>query len=476
MPYVDLRQYLETLDRHGFLHHVTKEVDKDWEIAAAARVLFQQVPSTRRPAIMFEKVKGFDIPVVAGVLGASRPVYALALETEVSGISERWRLAQQHPIEPVVVKTGPCKENILTGDRIDMLKFPVPVWTVGEDPGPFLTSPYVVTRDPETGVPNVGTYRVQVKGPDRVGCMITFHQHGRRQLDLWGRQGKKAPVAVVLGTDPTVGLCSVSRVMYGLNEFAVAGGLRRAPVELVKCETNDLLVPATAEIVIEGEIDPNELKFEGPFGEYTGYMGPSGDAYEIRISAITHRNNPIYQAFISQMPPSESSLIRSQGREAGLFKALKDDLRLPVRDVRFKESGGAAAYLVISIHNDGTVGLAKQVAWAAWAVDPTLGKFTVIVEDDIDIWDDFAVDWAISFRVQPARDCTIVADTPAVRLDPSTAPREEPGLTKKRASGSKILIDATRKHPYPALAIPPLEHRERVRANLAAYGLDKLIR
>lgn len=475
MPYKDLREYLNALENQGLLHRVAKEVDKDWEIAAAARVLFQKVPSKRRPAIMFERIKGHSIPVVAGVLGASRPVYALALETEIEKISERWSHAQLHPVEPVVVPYGPCKENILTGEQIDMMRFPVPIWTVGEDPGPYLTSPYVVTKDPETGIHNVGTYRVQVKAKDRVGCMVNFHQHARRHVELNNNMGKPTPVAIVLGTDPAIGLCSVARIMYGLSEYAVAGGLRDQGVELVKCETNDLLVPATAEIVIEGEIAANTLKHEGPFGEYTGYMGPDGPAYEVNIRAITFRNNPIYQAFISQMPPSESSLIRSLGREAGLLKGLREDLRLPVRDLRLKESGGAAAYLVISIKQDGSAGLVKQVAFGAWAIDPTLGKFMVVVDDDIDIWDDFAVDWAISFRAQPAKDCLIIPDTAAVRLDPSTAPEDEPQLTQKRAVGSKILIDATKKHKYPPLAIPPKEHLKRIMEELEAYGLNRLI-
>lgn len=474
MPYQGLREYLNALESNGLLHRVSKEVDKDWEIAAAARILFQKVPSTRRPAIMFEQVKGHSIPVVAGVLGASRAVYALALETEVGNIANRWNEAQREPIDPVVVATGPCKENILTGNQVDMLRFPVPIWTVGEDPGPYLTSPYVVTKDPVTGVHNVGTYRVQVKAKDRVGCMINFHQHARRHVDMNNNLGQPTPVTIVLGTDPTIGLCSVARIMYGLSEYSVAGGLRGKPVELVKCETNDLLVPASAEIVIEGEIEANTLKHEGPFGEYTGYMGPDGDAHEINIKAITFRNNPIYQAFISQMPPSESSLIRSVGREAGLLKGLRDDLHLPVKDLRIKESGGAAAYMVISIKQDGSVGLTKQVACGAWAIDPTLGKFTVIVDDDIDIWDDFAVDWAMSFRVQPAKDCLIVPETAAVRLDPSTAPEDEPQLTKTRAIGSKILIDATKKHKYPSLAIPPKEHLDRIKANLELYGFEKL--
>jgi len=472
MAYRDLREYLQALESDGKLHRIKKEVDKDWEIAAVARTVLQNIKAEQRKALMFEQVKGFSIPVVGGILGGSREIYALALQADLSDIASKWVEAQKEPLPPVMVNYGPCKENIRRGAEVDMEKFPVPIWTVGEDPGPYLTAPFIVSKDPQTGIHNVGTYRVQVKSKNRLGCMVNFIQHLRKHVEMHNRANRPTPVAIVLGTEPTIGLTSVAKIPYGLSEFAVAGRLRGEPVELVKCETIDLEVPATAEIVIEGEIRANELEHEGPFGEYTGYMGPDGDAYVVDIKCITHRHNPILQVFFSQMPPSESSCIRSIGREAAILKSLVEDLRLPVRDVRLKESGGAASYMAISISKEHP-GQVQQVAWGAWAVDPALGKIVVVVDDDIDIRDDFALDWAISFRVQPAEDCYIIPNTSSIRLDPSTAPADVPQLTRHRELSSKLLIDATRNHAFPPLALPPREHLEKVLASWEEYGLFK---
>ena len=303
MAYRDLRDYVAALEKHGKLRRVTKEVDKDWEIAAVCRQLFKKIPPARRPAVVFENVKGFDIPVVAGVLGASRDIYALGLETEgVEGINRKWDNALENPIPPRLVKQAPCKENILHGKDVDITKLPVPTWTVGEDPAPFFTSPYLITKDPETGVRNIGTYRMQVKGPNKTGLLI-----GKRQDMAWhiyknNALNKPTPLAVVIGADPTIGYVSVSKMSEALDEFAVAGALRGEAVDLVPCETVPLEVPATAEIVLEGEIPPNSVEPEGPFGEYTGYMGPAGNEPFFNVKCMTFRNKPLYQAFISQMP------------------------------------------------------------------------------------------------------------------------------------------------------------------------------
>ena len=273
MAYRDLRTYLAALEQKGKLKRVKKEVDKDWEIAAVCRQLFYKIPPERRPALMFENVKGFSIPVVAGVLGASRQIYAAGLETDsVEGINRKWDNALEKPIPPVIVKSGPCKENILRGDQVDILKLPVPVWTVGEDPGPFFTSPYVITKDPETGVRNVGTYRMEVKGPNKTGFLIGKRQDAASHIKQNDDRNRPTPVAVVIGADPTIGYVSVSKMSEAMDEFAIAGALRGEPVDLVACETIPLEVPATAEIVLEGEIPAKAREMEGPFGEYTGYM------------------------------------------------------------------------------------------------------------------------------------------------------------------------------------------------------------
>jgi UbiD family decarboxylase len=471
MAYRDLRAYLAALEEKGKLKRVKTEVDKDWEIAAVCRQLFYKISAERRPAVLFENVKGFKIPLVAGVLGASREIYAIGLETDsVEGIHRKWVEALEKPIPPRIVKNGPCKENILTGDKVDILKLPVPVWTVGEDPGPFFTSPYVITKNPDTGVRNVGTYRMQVKGPRKTGFLIGKEQDAGLHLRRNDQQNKATPAAVVLGADPSIGYASVSKIPETLDEFAVAGALRGEPVDLVPCETVPLEVPATAEIVLEGEIAANARELEGPFGEYTGYMGPPGQQPFFNIKCMTFRSNPIYQAFISQRPPSESSCIRGIGREWPLYRHLKHTLNLPIRDVRLKEAGGSGAYVVVSLKKQ-FEGQVRQTMYGVWSQRAGYGKFTVVVDDDIDIRDDFAVDWALSWTVRPDKDIYIERNVQAVGLDPSQAPPSVPQHDPIREVGSRVAIDATRKHDYPAIALPPKEHLDRVAAQWEKYGI-----
>lgn len=469
MPYADLREFLNRLEACGKLRRIANPVDKDWEIAAVSKVAFERIPEPRRPALFFERVKGFDIPVVTGALGASRSIYCLALECELDAVQEKWGEAEFHPIPPQRVAKGPVHENVWTAEKADLTRFPIPTWTVGKDPAPYITSGYIITEEPESRIRNVGTYRVQLKGPRKLGLFINYLQGGRYHVEKNNRLGQPTPVAIVIGADPVIGLVSVSRLPQDMDELAVAGGLRRKAVDVVRCVSVDLEVPATAEIVIEGLIRANELESEGPFGEYTGYMGPKAMSYIVDVQCITHRSRPIFQAFVSQMPPSESSCIRSIGREATLHKHLAEDLRLPVSGVHLLESSGAAAYLVISIKKNHPV-QPRTVMCGAWSYAPQFGKITVVVDDDIDIRNLDAVNWALSFRVQPERDIVIMPNMTAVSLDPSQAPADVMQEDMARRVSSKIGIDATRKHAFPDVAVPPKEHLELVRKNWQSYG------
>ncbi|HEY1296062.1 MAG TPA: UbiD family decarboxylase [Chloroflexota bacterium] len=472
MAYTDLRDYLATLERNGKLLRISAEVDNEWEIAAVTRRVFQRIPEADRPGLLFEHVKNFDMPVTVGVLGASREVYATALQCKVEDIPDVWAEAQQHPVEPEVVPSGPVKEQKRFGEDVDVTRLPASVWTVGQDAGRFLTAPCVISEDPDTGERNVGTYRIQLKSPRRVGLQLS-----NRTRDMWTHiskneaRGRNTPCAIVLGGDPTVGLTSVSRVAYGLDELSVAGGLRGDPLEIVACETVDLKVPARAEIVIEGEVLADVREDEGPFGEYTGYMSDSGPSYVIQVNAITHRTNPIFHDFFSQMPPSESSTIRGTGREMAIYKHLTRDLRMDVTDVHFLHAGGGAAILAISMRKKFD-GQALAAMWGAWSVDPSLGKFTVVVDDDIEVRDTFQVLWAMSWHVRPDRDIQVVQQTPPTPLDPAMAPADAPRDVRRGQLSAKVGIDATRKHAYPARAIPPREHLEEVDRRWASYGLD----
>ena len=469
-PYADLREYLAVLEQNGKLKRITKAVDKDWEIAAVGRVNFQSVAEEERCALLFENVQGFDMPVTFGVLGGSRSIYALALQCNgIDDIADAWTRALRAPLPFVVEQTGAVQEKVFLGEDANLLSIPVPTWTIEHDPGPYLTAPFIITKDPETGIQNIGTYRCQIKGPRKIGLFIAHVQHGRNHIEMHNQLNQPTPVAIVLGADPSIGLCSVAKIPYGVDELSVAGALRGEPVPVVHAKTVDLMVPANAEIVIEGFIRKNELEWEGPFGEFTGYMGPHSESYVLDVTAITQRNKPIYQAFLSQMPPSESSTIRGFGREAAIRRHLLD-LKLPIKDVHLLHAGGATGYLAISIKKQ-YPGQAQQVMFGAWAVDPTLGKFTVIVDDDIDVRDPFMINWALSFRVQPQQDIFIAPNTAAGRLDPSQAAEEVPQLDPSRVVSSKIGIDATKKHKFPPIALPPAEHLQRVRTNWKEYGI-----
>jgi UbiD family decarboxylase len=387
----------------------------------------------------------------------------------VDEIPALWEKARRNPVDPALVKTGLCKEVITRGSDLDVRIFPHAVWTPGQDPGPYITAAMVITKDPETGGRNIGTYRLQVNGPKRLVLWMGPTQDGSRQLRKYEAKGLDMPVAIAIGADPTLLLASVTKFPYTTDEYRVAGGLRGEPVPVVKCETLDLEVPANAEIVLEGIIRNGAREEEGPFGEYSGYMGVQGLSPVIELSCITRRRNPVYQAFLSQMPPSESSCIRGLSRSAALKSHLSGALGLPVTDVHFTESGSCGATVVVAMRKEYAEQV-KEVAWATWTFMNKEGKFLIVVDEDIDVRNPFEVEWAMSWRTQPARDLVIADNVLALGLDPSTAPAEIPEHDPRRRVGSKVLIDATRKHAYPQAARVPKEHLDAVRQGWSQYG------
>jgi 4-hydroxy-3-polyprenylbenzoate decarboxylase len=293
----------------------------------------------------------------------------------------------------------------------------------------------------------------------------------------WERYRKKGlpfmPAAVVIGPPPSVGLVAVIKLPYDVSEYDVAGGIGGEPLELVKCKTVDLEVPATAEIVIEGEMPTDALEREGPFGEYTGYIGRGKPTLFLNVTCITHRKRPIWNAFLSQFPPSESSLISKMGYENAFYKFLKYDLSLPnLTKVAFHNESGGRQFLVISLNKP------KQAeAWKALngavALMPHLCKVIVAVDDDIDADDPDAVLWALCFRMQPERDIRV---TPGKEhgLDPSAAPPDEIRRSRERPATSALMINATRKWGYPPVSLPKREFMERAREIWEQEGLTPL--
>ncbi|HEY7554614.1 MAG TPA: UbiD family decarboxylase [Candidatus Binatia bacterium] len=485
----DLREFISLLEETGNLHRISAKIEKNSELMPLVRWQYQGLPDSQRKAFLFDNVtdptgRNYDCRVAVGVLGASRHIYKMALGVSdkegPGGVAERWNQALSHPISPRFVKKGAVKEVILKGRDISrpdggLLRFPVPISNPGFDAGPFLTAPYVVTKDPDTAIPNVGTYRCMIKGPNKTGVSVPPAQHIGIHFHKCRERKVPLQAAIVLGCSPAIGLASVAKVGYDRNEYAVAGGIAGEPIELVRCESVDLDVPATAEIIIEGEIPTNYLEPEGPFGEFTGYMGGQMLNGVFMVKCITHRKNPILQMFTEGVP-SESGVMRKMGFEATLYKLLKYDCNIPtVLDVTLHESSGSRKYVVIRMKKTNPA-QPWQALQAAVALDPSHGKILVAVDDDIDPEDADSVNWAISFRMQPHRDVKITTHKFA-GLDPSAAPPGSP-VTEARfpsPSGcSAILIDATRKWPYPPVALPAKQYMEAAKEIWQKLGLPPL--
>lgn len=481
MAYEDLRDYLEELEKRGKLKHVKSQVDITWEVACIARWVFQTVPEKERYGLMFDHPKGFTIPIVTGVFGASREIYAIALGTTVENISRKWCEALEKPIPRVEVKTGPVQEVVIEGEDVDLSKIPVPTWTPGKDSGPYLTAPLVITKDPDTGFQNMGTYRVQIQTRNRTGILIMPPKDiGIHFFNKYEPKGMAMPVAVAVGTDPAIGLSSVARVPYGIEELAVAGALRGKPVETVRAKTVDLQVPARAEYIIEGEILPNVREKEGPFGEAVGYITVPGQRTCIQVKCITHRKNPIFQGYTSQFPPSESTMIRGQSYSAIFYKTLVHDLgEKSIRDVHLTESSASNSHILISMKPLYS-GHAKRIGLLVSNLMIPTGKIVTVVDEDIDIRDPFAVDWALSTRVNPALDVTILERDNLFSLDPSNMPQtigkptSKPLPFEERISGSKMIIDATVKATYPDISLPTKELMYKVFEKWESFGLPPI--
>ncbi|MHB0981736.1 MAG: UbiD family decarboxylase, partial [Thermoleophilia bacterium] len=414
--YRDFREYIAALEADGLVRRITSSICKDTELMPLVRLQFRGLPAEERTAFVFENVtdkmgRKFDGQVAVGVLGANRAVYAKALGCASDEITERWAEVHKNYIPPRIVDDGPVMEEIHVGadllEHEGILEFPHPISTPGFDPAPYFTSPFWVTKDPVTGDGNIGTYRVMVKGGDRAGMMAHQSQHIGLHLQSARSQGKMLEAAIIVGCTPAVGLCSVAKIPLGVDEYDVAGAIAGEPIELVKCQTVDLAVPASAEIVIEGYVDPTYREPEAPFGEYTGYMGTRVANPVFHVTGIMHRKKPLYQAFLSQFPPSESSLIRKLAYDAVFLNRLRSANIPGVLDAQLHEATGSYGLLVIQLKKVHP-SQPWQALHAAVALDPTIGKMIVAVDDDIDPNDADAVNWAMAYRMRPHLDTHIV--------------------------------------------------------------------
>src|SRR6476659_4926484 len=335
-PYPDLHDHVRTLEKAGQLVRVDRPINKDTEMHPLVRWQFRGgIEETDRKAFLFTNVtdsKGrkYDIPVLVGGLAANREIYRIGVGCDFSEIDDRWVKAAARPIPPRVVANAPCHDIVITGKELDkpgrgLDGIPLPISTPGWDVAPYATLSQYITRDPDTGVQNMGNYRGQVKARRRLGMNPSLelrpgiYSHWER---LRERGFKKLPCAVVLGAPPCVTFASVQKIPETLDELHVAGALVGAPINVVKAKTVDLLVPAEAEIVIEGFIDTEYLEPEAPFGESHGHVNLQEFNAFMDVTAITRRKDAILTSIISQVTPSESSLIKLVGMEPLLLQGL----------------------------------------------------------------------------------------------------------------------------------------------------------
>ncbi|MBI5562111.1 MAG: UbiD family decarboxylase [Deltaproteobacteria bacterium] len=454
MIYNDLREFLDALSKAGLLKKVGVEVDPHLEIAEIQERLVKK----GGPAALFERVKGYGMPVAANLFGTRERV-AMGLGVEEAELAEIGKfialLQRPQPLEglwdavkkipffatalnlgPKTVRSGPCQDVVLTGPDASLSAIPIiKCWP--KDASRLITWPLVVTQAPAGGPYNVGVYRMQYLEGQRAIMRWLHHRGGAGHQRLWEQTGRPMPVAVAIGCEPATIIAAVTPVPEDVGEYHFAGILRKKAIGLVECRTVPLKVPASAEIVLEGEIRHGDAALEGPFGDHTGYYNSQEPFPVFHLKAITHRKDPIYLTTITGRPPKEDAVIGTVLNNIYL-PSLKlqfpevVDFALPMEAVSYRIA-------VVSIKKQ-YPGHARRLMMGIWGVLKQFMyvKYVIVVDDDIDVHDWADVIWAISTRVDPARDTLVIEGTPIDYLDFSSP---------VASLGSKMGIDATMKKP-----------------------------
>ncbi len=482
MAFDDLRGFLEALESRGELLRVRREVSAELEIAEFA----DRMVKRGGPALLFEKVAGSGFPVVINLFG-SRERMAMALG--VSHLDEaaaelesllRLRLggslldklkamsvmAKAASFPPKDVSGGPCRDVVLEGDDVDLDVLPIlRCWP--KDAGRFITAPCVFTRSPD-GEANCGVYRMQVLGRNATAMHWHVHHDGARHFEAWRAAGKPMPAAAAVGVAPEVFYSATAPVPPGIDEMLMAGFLRKKPVEMVRCITSDLRVPASAEFVLEGFVAPNETCIEGPFGDHTGFYSPPGKYPVFRVKAITHRRDAIWQAMVVGKPPMEDTFLGKATER--LFLPMVRLVLPEIKDICFPEFGTFHNCVFVSIgkrypHH------ARKTMHGIWGMGQLcLCKMIVIVDGDVNVHNTDDVLFHLAANVDPARDIEIVRG-PCDVLDHACG---------YSCAGAKIGFDATRKWKeegytaeWPEETRMPEDVRKAVSEKLKAMGLDR---
>ena len=483
MPYDDLREFIRALEKAGELKRIPFEVDPYLEITEFA----DRSVKSGGPALLFEKPKGSDVPVLINAFASMR---RMEIALEVSSVEEvaaqiSELLAMQKPegllgklkmlpklaelgnIFPKMVSSGPCKDVIRRQGEFDLKYFPIlHCWP--QDAGPFITLPMVFSRNPDTGKRNCGCYRLQVFDGATTGMHWQTHKQGAEHYRRLRAAGgtKRMNVAVAIGADPATMYSAILPLPPDLDEMMIAGFLRGKPVEMVRCETSDLEVPANSEIVLEGYVELGELRREGPFGDHTGFYSLDDDYPVFHITCVTHRKKPIYATTIVGPPPMEDFYM-GKAIERIFLPLMR--LQLPeIRDISMPAEGIFHNLILVAIRKS-YPGHARKVMHAIWGLGQAMfSKCIVVVDEDVDVQNSGEVAWKALNNIDPERDIQFVMG-PVDSLDHSS---------RLPNYGSKMGIDATKKwpeegftRPWPDVIRMPDEVRERVAALWKKAGL-----
>jgi 4-hydroxy-3-polyprenylbenzoate decarboxylase len=496
MGFLDLREWIAMLEKDGELRRIRAEVDWNREIGAVSRRVLEK----KGPALLFERIRDYHAgrctKVFTGGL-ASRGRLALALgfpkDVDNAELVQYVMRKNKETIPPVIVPTGPVKDHVVKGDAVDQTEFPVPRWHALEGGRYIHTFSGIVTRDPDTRVMNVGIYRGMVGRKDTTPMLlIKGGQHWGQHFVKYAARGEPMPVACVLGWDPIMPFLAGSPLPPGVCEYDVMGAYRGEPAELVRCETVDLEVPASAEIVLEGYIsdDPQTYEVEGPFGEFTGYISDVPTPRPtMRVTCITHRQDPIFRGCLEGTLPgsySENSVMSSVQRAAIAWNILTGAGIPGIRNVFVHPiTNGTNIAIQIRKHYQGQP---KQIAAALWGSGAAQFRYknVIVVEEDIDVSSYEQLDWAVAYRVNAGLGGLVIfPGTFGSPIDPST-PLEDRDV-QELGSGlwNRVLIDATRSwkmerrsewggERFPPTVRPAPEDEARVSERWREYGLDDL--
>jgi len=465
----DLQEHIARLTKRGLVTRIDRRIDKDSELHPLARWQFQGgLREEDRRAFLFTNVvsahgESYDIPVLVGGLGASPEIYAIGLGVSVGEIGALWVKAMANPIAPVLVDKAPCQEVVQTGkellaERGGLASLPVPISTPGFDSAPYLTATLCVTKDPDNGIQNMGTYRAALKANDRLGVRMASRLSGAGGYLHWKKYkklGQPMPCAIVLGCAPAILFTGPQKLPIDVDEMGVAGGLMGKAVNTVRCKTVDLVVPADSEIVIEGLIDTDLLEPEGPFGESHGHVALEDFNMSMRVTAITRKRKPVFLSIISQVTPSESSVLKKVAYEPMFLEHLKHVLG--VRGIKRVVMHEPLTNLRKVIFLQFERGTPKTEVWRGMQGASTLqaqcGKLVIAVSEDISPDNADAIFWSLAYRSDFTQD---------VLVTPHRSSGHGP-KSGRAASEGTMLIDATLKHDMPPLALPAEEFMTRAK-------------